>query len=334
MSLATILIKMIAALSYLLGLQHIWKRRLRGRLAILLYHGVTKHPAQGLRNKGGTHSLASDFERQMRWLSINHKIISLPEAIAKFERREKFDNEVVVTFDDGYRNNLDVAVPICKKYNIRPTVFISAKLVGTKGQMWTDVVERMIASLQQENLSLTIQGRTETFPLTSDSKKLAAISGIKHKLKKLPELEKQKVMKQLLAFNEHTTSSDDDELLTWSEMKRLSKDADIGSHGLDHAMLSRLDDKGARNEFLLSKSMIKKHTGIDVISFAYPNGKPIDFSEKHEMMCKNAGYKAAFSTIPRLAHLNSDRFALPRLSMGGHPDFISFLVRLYFQLFI
>ena len=95
---------------------------------ILLYHGVTdwkKEPRDGtFLNYNGKHIDLFEFERQMRWLSENKRVVKLTDWI---QYRPKDD--VAITFDDSYENLYHNAVPILKKYNLPATFFISTGFV-------------------------------------------------------------------------------------------------------------------------------------------------------------------------------------------------------------
>jgi peptidoglycan/xylan/chitin deacetylase (PgdA/CDA1 family) len=106
-----------------------------------------------------------------------------------------------------------------------------------------------------------------------------------------------------------------DLMMTATQIQSLHRSGmEIGAHTVRHPILMSISDDQARAEIVESKSTLEEITGAPVTLFAYPNGKPgRDYAPRHVQLVREAGFAAAVSTTPGVAHRSSDLFQLPRL---------------------
>lgn len=312
-----------------LGLERSWRKRIGGRLVILLYHGVSSTGSP-------THIASREFSRQMEHIGRHHKFTTLGEALLKLERREPFDpkGEVVITFDDGYRNNFTTALPILTRHGVRPVVFMTAGLAGSKEGVWVDVLRKCVMGRGGMDIHIEIDGESKDYPLRGMKERRTSLDALKSMLKRCSEEEKLRVIDRLRKGSDVVANEPDDAILDWNELKMLSRDADIGSHGMTHAILTRCDRKQGKAEICKSKALLEKSLRKKVTAFAYPNGRPGDFDETHKKMLQDCGYGCALSTTQGSHAHNeaTDMYALRRVSISGDKDFTDFIIALYFHL--
>jgi hypothetical protein len=130
----------------------IQKRRFRN-LQILAYHRVNEEedpffPAL----------TTAVFEQHMEYLASHFRVLPLVEAVTRLQTGDIPDNAVVVTFDDGYRDNYQYAFPILQQLSIPATVFLSTAVIGTKTVLWHD---RVFSAFRETNAPV-LQGYGET----------------------------------------------------------------------------------------------------------------------------------------------------------------------------
>jgi peptidoglycan/xylan/chitin deacetylase (PgdA/CDA1 family) len=121
-----------------------------GRVPILMYHSISdnlfgmSHPYYHINTS------AEVFSRQMRWLRNNgYRTIDLCELTDRFERRERLEKTVIITFDDGYRDFMDGAMPVLKQCGFSATIFLATDRIqdapmhfsGAEYLTWRDVRE-------------------------------------------------------------------------------------------------------------------------------------------------------------------------------------------------
>lgn len=103
--------------------------------SILVYHSISK-PAKAM--PGNIDISPERFEQQLRWLSRWRKVVRLRQTLRTIEKRL-----VALTFDDGFRDNLTVALPILEKYNMPMTLFVTAGFIGKEGYLSADELRLM-----------------------------------------------------------------------------------------------------------------------------------------------------------------------------------------------
>ncbi|KJU81312.1 polysaccharide deacetylase [Candidatus Magnetobacterium bavaricum] len=91
------------------------------------------------------HNISEQFELQMRYLKNNYRVVSLEVLLLA---DGSYENLAVVTFDDGYRNNYDIAYPILKHLSIPATFFLSSCYIdsGDSKYMTWDMVREVATS--------------------------------------------------------------------------------------------------------------------------------------------------------------------------------------------
>ena len=96
--------------------------------SILVYHTISS-PATAL--PGEIDISPERFERQLRWLSRWHRVVALDDTL----RSDPHARGVALTFDDGFRDNLTVALPLLEKFGLPITLFVAAGFVGQDGYL-------------------------------------------------------------------------------------------------------------------------------------------------------------------------------------------------------
>ena len=256
----------------------------------------------------------SVFEEMVQYLKKRYNIISLEKAVDLLKSKDTApENTIVMTFDDGYRDNYINAFPILKKYGVPATIFLSAGVINNGGMLWYDAV---VATFNKTNKTYVDLRHLNlgVYPLTSKSDKLRAARQVAVFAKYLKTNERdafiKNILKELEAHPENNINPRT--MLTWDEIKIMKNEGiAFGSHGMSHSILSTLSPEEAEFEIVASKQLIKEKTGIDVPFFSYPNGGMDDFNKQIIEILESAGYLAACSLI-RGANKNTSLFALRR----------------------
>ncbi|MFC7000288.1 polysaccharide deacetylase family protein [Pseudobowmanella zhangzhouensis] len=124
----------------------------KGKLSILQYHQVLSQPDPLMRGL----ITADNFEWHMKLISRYFTPLSLSSAIDLLQKNALPANAICVTFDDGYQNNLSVALPILEKYNIPATIFIATGF-SEGNTMWNDKVYHLFRDASRASLLLNGQ---------------------------------------------------------------------------------------------------------------------------------------------------------------------------------
>jgi peptidoglycan/xylan/chitin deacetylase (PgdA/CDA1 family) len=280
----------------------------RARLSILIYHRVL--PAADALNTWDV--TASEFGLQMRVLREHFSLLPLAEAIERLTARSLPARAVCVTFDDGYADNAEVALPILLKHGVPATFFIATGYLDG-GRMWNDTVIEAIRTLAAPTLDLT-PWSLGTFALDTIDARRAAISGVLPVLKYLPGPEREARAAHLA---ERAGIASPGNLMMREDQVRELHNAGmgIGAHTVTHPILRNTAPDIAHREIVDSGRRLAEIVGRPIRLFAYPNGKPgQDYGPEHVQMTRDAGYAAAVATGWGVATAQSDRFQLPRFT--------------------
>lgn len=296
---------------------------------VLFYHGIdnVKYPNVEAENID-----ISVFEKHIKHLIKHYEIISIEEFDRRF-RENKFTNrEIVLTFDDGYANNLYVVEPILSKYNLPFTVFASTEHVDT-GHFFPTSINRIIvhaAGLDE----VRIPSQDLILPLKTKEERNYAANTISNLLKTLP-LEDMKTITQELIDNvskeewknleeKHKSQRP----MTWGELIELSKKPNItiGSHCKWHICChSNQEKEVVRREIEESKKDLETTLGVECKYFAYPNG---DFTEYSNMIVKE-NYSMGFSIKGKERVSRNNNIALiPRIGVPAKLDIFKIIINL------
>lgn len=280
----------------------------RARLSILIYHRVL--PETDTFNQWDV--TTGEFNDQMDLLARHFSPLPLTEAIERLATGSLPARAVCVTFDDGYADNAEVALPILIRHKVPATFFVATGYLDG-GRMWNDTVGESIRVLAAPTLDLKHWG-LGTFVLDSDDSRREAISIILPALKYLPAAEREARAAQL---GELAGVASQSSLMMREDQVREMHNAgmEIGAHTVTHPILLNTAPDIARREIVESGKRLAEIVRRPVRLFAYPNGKPgVDYGPDHVRMVRDAGYLAAVSTGWGVATAKSDRFQLPRFT--------------------
>lgn len=278
-------------------------------LTILIFHRVLPSP-DPLRP--GEPDVV-EFDLFMAFVSKNFSVLPLREAVERLRLGCLPQRACCITFDDGYADNLTVALPILEKYRLPATVFIATGYLDG-GRMFNDIVIDTIALTNNSYLDLTEIG-LGTYSLTCLQERRTAINTILEQLKyRMPKQRNADVMRlqELTGCRQSPTNI----MLTSEQVVELAcRGVEIGGHTVIHPILTSLKDDEARHEISAGKRKLETIIGKPVTLFAYPNGRPYrDYTARHVAMVRELGFEAAVSTAHGVASPMSDRFQLPRFS--------------------
>lgn len=260
------------------------------------------------------------FEKQIKYLNKYYEVISIEEFEKRFLTNSFTNSEVVLTFDDGYANNLYVVEPILNKYNLPYTVFISTEHIAT-GQYYPTSVNRIIVkgsglkkiSLPSQNISFSIETENDINNTVDSISNLLKTLTLKRVREITNDLINNVSKDKWLELQEKYNSV---RPMNWDEVIELSnrKNVTIGSHCKYHICCHDNQDlEEIERQILESKQIIEDKLKIECNYFAYPNG---DFTNSSNAIVRQAGYKMGFSIQKELSiNNNNDLTVIPRIGV-------------------
>jgi len=274
----------------------------RPGVIVLMYHRIL----------GADRSLVGlpveEFAAQMAWLRDICDPIHPDELRAHASRGRRPRPAVLVTFDDGYRDYHDLAYPILRKHRIPAVVFLATSLMDEGGMICTDTVQWACLSTSRSE----IEWRGEKHSLAGEPARAAFGQKARNHLKSLPDGERKEAVSALLR-DLGSPPSRGRQMLTWDEVRAASELTIWGGHSHTHPILSRLDRAAAAAEIRTCRDRIIVETGLAPKYFAYPNGRPADYTAETQQLLRENGFDVAFATSEGIAGADSDWMAVRRL---------------------
>ncbi len=221
-----------------------------------------------------------------------------------------------LTFDDGYRDTRDLALPVLEKHNAPATVFFCIGFIERTARLWWMELEEAIRRLDRlEAPGLVLSART---PL----EKSAAYERVYWNLRARPEAALLEAVGRLAQESGVSSAVIADEIfLDWHETAAFAQHPlmTVGAHSLSHRRLAHWPEADALGELSQSRIALEARLGRAVTQFAYPVGDPTSAGPREFALAAQAGYEIAVTTRPGLLfpeHVGA-RLALPRVSLNG-----------------
>lgn len=282
----------------------------RRALLIVTYHRVLETPDPLLPGEPS----AAEFAAQLDALQRTFNLLPLPEAHARLQAGTLPPRAACLTFDDGYANNCEIALPLLEQRGVPATVFIATGFLDG-GRMFNDTVieavRRAPRLLDLEPLGL------KRYEFPDDSARLRAIDEILPAIKHLDPAERARRAE----FIAEIAGADMPRnlMMTSAQVRTLAeRGVDVGGHTVTHPILTRVPLDEARHEIEEGKRRLEEITGQRLKSFAYPNGRPNDdYTAEHAQLVQQAGFEVGVSTARAVAVRGCDPFQVPRTPIWG-----------------
>lgn len=254
----------------------------------------------------------ADFDLALQRMTAMFNVIPLRDAVRHLAAGTLPPRAACITFDDGYADNLELAMPILKRHKVSATFFVATGFLNG-GRMWNDTVIEFVRRFPEEMIDASAIGLGK-HPIGSMDQRRQAIVALIGQLKYLPMEQRLTQIDRLVDLG--GIALPDDLMMTSAQVIAL-KDAgmDIGGHTVNHPILAKLPAAQARAEIAEGKHALEAMIGAEVPLFAYPNGKPgVDYLPEHVAMARDLGFEGAVSTAAGAGKASSDLFQLPRFS--------------------
>lgn len=250
---------------------------------VLLYHRVNNEELIQDYYLKGIFVSETNFENQMSYLS-------------KSKQKEK----IVITFDDGYKDNFEYAIPILDKYNIQAIFFITISFIDGLSHQWIDILNNYATS---KNLSMD------------------EFRNLSVKIKTMDIQERELFLETL-----EISQLNNDSAMNWKNIKAIQNKHIVGSHTLNHPNFKNETQETISEQLSETKKILKEKLDFEDIYFAYPDGDIGLYKEFIENKLKDLGYKYAFTTQRGTWKSDDNPYFIKRIPVyywDGLPTFIN-----------
>lgn len=315
---------------YFTGAHHVLRPILAGVGTIFMLHHV--RPARDSLFQPNRHlEITPQFLREalahVRALDVD--IVSMDEAHRRMTERDFGRRFACFTFDDGYRDNRDYALPVMRDFDAPFTVYVASDFADGHGRLWWVALERLIAAV--DTLDVEIDGVATQIDASSAIAKQEAFNRMHDRLQKLPsDMQVQQAVSSLCERHHVDDAAIARELcMSWDELKPFASDplVTIGAHTVSHCNLANETEAEASREMRLSRERIETTLQKPTLHFAYPYGYKAAATAREFALTRQLGFQTAVTTRPGMIFPENANHltALPRISLNGNYQNARFL---------
>ncbi len=296
---------------------------LRGVGAVLMFHHVRPAAPDGFAPNGLLEITPGFLDAVLVHLAERgYEVVTMDDLLERLRSGTRSARPVaVLTFDDGYRDNREHALPVLERHGAPATFYITTGFADRTARFWWAELEAAIRNA--DRIALTIAGEVLDLPARNAVEKTAAWEAIYWRLRRGPEQALLDTVARLGA--DHGVDGralvaaacmDWDELVTFADHPLVT----IGAHTLTHPMLAKHADADVRRELQDGRLQLEGRLGRPVRHLAYPVGDPTSAGPREFALAREAGYASAVTTRPGVVfpEHRDHPTALPRLSVNGN----------------
>ena len=321
----TIIAKLLSATGFLRLVR--WYNR--DRILILYLHSVVDLQDLSWRPLRTPFSIDL-LRRQLEIISRHYTWLTLDDAVEMLSGRKPLvPNGIVLTFDDGYRNNMSVALPVLERHSIKPVFYVATGTLNNRMPYWFERLDYAIQQLR-EPAQVHLEGRSFHFAPGDRDSLRESYAALRRAAKEHFDNDREfyeffngvsdtmekssgKALAAVQAGDPCSETLSDDDLRSLSTSGR----ATVGSHTVDHFRLDTVDGKLCADQLNESKRYIEEVTGTVCRHFCYPNG---NWNRDVADAVAAAGYDSAVTTADGFNSVGDDLYSLKRSHMPQSSD--------------
>ena len=310
---------------YNLGIYRLISKFRKNKITVLTVHGVMEKHKGSQWTPIRSQLPTRNFRSTLSTLSKYYQFVTLDQAVDMIEGLiPTVNNAMLLTFDDGYRNNLNYALPICEEFGVKPVLFVSTYHIDTGKPFWFDRMDYALQHYQGKEIKQEHGGIEYHFDCSTKESLADSYNKFRAFAKNNfdNDIEMNELFDKISSKAEYESgksleflSQEDDwsAVATWDQLKNAVEKGliDVASHTVRHLRLNRLVKSEIRKELIESKLRIEEKLGVPCSYFCFPNG---DFNDFAVDQVKEANYRAAFSTVPGECEEGDDLFVLRRIN--------------------
>jgi peptidoglycan/xylan/chitin deacetylase (PgdA/CDA1 family) len=278
-----------------------------GRLTLIGYHNVERTHYFDAPAGQGTRG----FRQQLQLLRHTMNVMELGTAVRTWAEGRDFPmRSVCITFDDGYQDSLDVAVPLLEQYSLPATFFLIPAFVSRETHAWWERLSWCVLDARAAEL----QWNDRVIPLGERASRVDVVEQLAADLKLLSRTERELAVEELVGQLAPATPYREDLFLDWDQSRALvQRGFEVGSHSYRHAILARETPAEQLEDLTRSKKLLESELDAPIDGLAYPNGEHGDFGPETFDSLRSAGYTHAVTTIPGVNRRTTPPFELRRV---------------------
>lgn len=313
------------------GLLHLLMHR--PGLVVVNYHRLGS--ASGSMLDGGVFSATAEgFEEQVKVLRDNFRMLTLSDVVALASHNFVIkEPSALITFDDGYRDNIELGLPVLLKCGVPASFFIPTDYIDHPRLPWWDRISYIIKQTTKKHIALNDGLQIDLEKDSRESAIKTLLTYYKRSAGAKPEAFFS-LLEERAEVSVDTISLGKELFMSWDQIIELVRNGmGIGSHAHSHEILAQLSDAAELEELQVSKRILENRLGAPVTTLSYPVGKrDIAFTERTKRNAAAAGYAVAFSFDPGINRSKkTDPYEIKRIAVESEDSLAMFKNRLLFS---
>jgi peptidoglycan/xylan/chitin deacetylase (PgdA/CDA1 family) len=261
------------------------------------------------------------FDKCIQYISKKYNVVQFEEFA--FSNNFKKDNKkkfATIMFDDGYKDNIDYAAPILKKYNVKASFYVVTDCIDKNIPTWTHILEHLFQFTSVIDIDMNFNFLLEELKvvkLNNVVDRLNYVGKLKPFLKTLPHDNRQTVLNRVIeTYNDIEFPK---LMMNWDDLRKLKEEGHyIGSHTVTHCMLGTMNNENdIISELTLSGRRIQEQLGHFPLTISYPVGS---FNKTTKDLSQKSGYKIGLAVKQNIHYpLKEDLFEVSRIELYNEP---------------
>jgi peptidoglycan/xylan/chitin deacetylase (PgdA/CDA1 family) len=256
------------------------------------------------------------FDKCINFISTNYDVVQFEELVFTDQYMSSNKKIATIMFDDGYKDNIEFAAPILKKYNVKGSFYVVTDCIDKNIPTWTHLIEHLFQFTSMKNIEIDF----DFLPRELKVKKLLNYEDrIKYVTKLKPYLKLLSHERRQLVLDRITATYVDTELpklmMNWQDLRKLQQEGHyIGSHTVSHCMLGTMDNEDdIYTELFSSGKRIEEELGNFPLTISYPVGS---FNKATKELAIKAGYKIGLAVQQNIHNPKiEDLFEVSRIEL-------------------
>ena len=260
------------------------------------------------------------FEKCIKYISTKYEVVLFEDLAFDKNAMSKKNRFATIMFDDGYKDNIEYALPILEKYKIKASFYVVTDCIDKNIPTWTHILEHSFQYTNKTKIELPykflpIEFRSCEF--SSKEERLKFVSSLKPFLKTILHDKREIVLASVM--EEFSDIELPKLMMNWDDVRKLKELGHyIGSHTQTHSMLGTMEkESDIERELQESGNKIKSQLGYFPLTISYPVGS---FDEKTKTISQKIGYKIGLAVKQDIFNpIKEDLFEVSRIELYNEP---------------
>jgi peptidoglycan/xylan/chitin deacetylase (PgdA/CDA1 family) len=260
------------------------------------------------------------FEKCIKYISRKYTVRLFEDLAFDKTALESKNRYATIMFDDGYKDNIEFALPILEKYNVKASFYVVTDCIEKNIPTWTHILEHLFRFSKKTELKLNFEELPEELQrgeFATAVERLAFAKRLKPYLKTIGHVERERVLDHIkMVFDDVSLP---EIMMSWDDLRSISEKGHcIGSHTVSHPMLATIEDEALiTSELKDSADAIKKELGFFPKTISYPVGS---YDERVKRLSKVSGYSIGLAVKQDVfSPQKEDIFEVSRIELYNEP---------------